>query len=111
MKCSMHTGKKYSLDHNLRTYDKEKWNNDGHIDYSRSELNQTFVSQPLYKFFDEQFGDALVEYNDKSREKHPERLIGFSSAKDYDDCPPEERRQRAVKAYGLCIKKLFRFTA
>lgn len=105
MKCSMHTGKKYSLDHNLRTYDKEKWNNDGHIDYSRSELNQTFVSQPLYKFFDEQFGDALVEYNDKSREKHPERLIGFSSAKDYDDCPPEERRQRAVKAYYQEQKK------
>lgn len=105
MKCSMHTGKKYSLDHNLRTFDKEKWNNDGHIDYSRSELNQTFVSQPLYKFFDEQFGDALVEYNEKSREKHPERLIGFSSAKDYDDCPPEERRQRAVKAYYQEQKK------
>lgn len=99
MKCSMHAGKAYSVKHNERDFDKEKWNNDGHIDYSRSELNQTYLSQPLYEFFDEQFGDALVEYNDRSREKHPERLIGFSSAQDYDKCPLEERRQRAVKAY------------
>lgn len=99
MKCSMHTGKTYSIKHNERDYDKDKWNNDGHIDYSRSELNQTYISQPLYDFFDEQFGAALIEYNERSRAKHPERLIGFSSAQDYDECPAEEKRQRAVKAY------------
>lgn len=99
MKCSLHTGKKYSLDHNLRTYDKNKWNNDGHIDYSRTHLNAVLVNKSLEQFFDEQFGDALVEYNEHNREKHPERLIGFESAADYDDCPPDQRRQRAVKAY------------
>ena len=30
-KASMHVGKKYSLKHNLREYDANKWNTDGHI--------------------------------------------------------------------------------
>ena len=27
MKCSMHAGKAYSVKHNERDFDKEKWNN------------------------------------------------------------------------------------
>lgn len=98
-KCSMHCGKKHSIKHNLREYDKDKWNKDNHISEDRTFLNQTLANTDLMKFFDEQFGDALTEFNEKNREKHPDRLIGFKNGKEYDKCPPEERRERAVKAY------------
>jgi len=87
------------LKHNLRAFDKDEWNKDGHIDYERSHLNEPFVTKDLYTFFDEQFGDALVEFNEKNWSKHPDRLIGFSSLQEYKDCPENERRERAVKAY------------
>ena len=99
MKCTMHLGKKWNRRHNLREYDREKWNRDGHIDESRGELNKVLTDTPLDKFFDETFGDALVDFNDKNYKKHPERLIGFKSAKEYEKATHEERRTRAVKAY------------
>lgn len=76
-KTSLHLGKKMSLRHNLRTYDEEKWNKDNHIHNERSHLN---ISEhtPLKKFFDEQFGEALVAFNEKQYAKHPERVIGMS---------------------------------
>lgn len=98
-KCSMHLGKKWSIKHNKRDYDKDKWNKDGHIDESRSHLNTELTYTPLNKFFGETFGDALVDFNDKNYKKHPDRLIGFKNAKEYENATPQERRERAVKAY------------
>lgn len=99
MKCTMHLGRKWSRRHNLRQYDKDKWNKDGHIDEDRSELNKVLTDTPLEEVIDTAFGDALVAYNDKNYKKHPDRLIGFKSAKEYEKATPEERRTRAVKAY------------
>lgn len=99
MKCTMHLGKKWSKRHNLRQYDKEKWNKDGHIDEYRSELNKVLTDTPLEEVIYTDFSDALVAYNDKNYKKHPDRLIGFKSAKEYEKAKPEERRTRAVKAY------------
>ncbi len=99
MKCSLHIGKKYSAIHNLREYDENKWNKDGHIDKTRSGSNEILEHKSLEKFFDEQFGSALLEFNLKQRPKHSERLIGFKNAGDYDKCPDEERREKAVRAY------------
>lgn len=76
-KTSLHLGKKMSLRHNLRTYDEEKWNKDNHIDKERSHLN-VYEHTPLKEFFDKQFGEALVAFNEKQYAKHPERVIGMS---------------------------------
>ena len=73
-KCSMHYGKKMSLRHNLRDYDANIWNKDGHIDATRSAENVTLVNKNLREFFDEVFGEALNEFNEKNRTKHPERM-------------------------------------
>lgn len=82
-KASMHVGKKYSTKHNLRTLDKDRSNLDGHIDYSREHLNVVLENKSLRTLFDETFGDAIIEFNQKNWIKHPERVIGYSK-KEYD---------------------------
>ena len=99
MKCTMHLGRKWSRRHNLRQYDKEKWNKDGHIDEYRSELNKVLTDTPLEEVIDTTFGDALVAFNEKNNRKHPDRLIGFKCTKEYEKATHNERRARAVKAY------------
>lgn len=76
-KTSLHIGKKMSMRHNLRTYNKEKWNNDKHIDYNRTPLN-VYNHTALKEFFAKTFGDALLAFNEKQYSKHPERVIGLS---------------------------------
>lgn len=104
-KTSMHIGRKWNRKHNLRQFDKDKWNKDNHIDYGRSEMNEVLADTPLDKFFDATFGDALVAYNEKEFEKHPDRLIGFKNRQDYEKCSEIKRRERAVKAYRNEQKK------
>lgn len=99
MKCSMHHGKRWNRKHNIRAYDKAAWNKDGHIDGNRSELNVTLKDEQIEEVFDKIFGDALEEYNEKNHIKHPDRLIGFHSKKEYEKATPEERRTMAVRAY------------
>ena len=104
-KCSMHFGHRWNIKHNKREFDKDKWNKDGHIDESRSHLDKELTYTPLNKFFDETFGDALVAFNEKNYEKHPDRLIGFKTAAEYEKATPQERREKAVKAYSKEQKK------
>ena len=99
MKCSMHHGKRWCRKHNIRDYDKAAWNKDGHIDGNRSELNVTLKDEQIEEVFDKTFGDALEAYNEKNHIKHPDRLIGFSSKKEYEKTTPEDRRTKAVIAY------------
>lgn len=75
MKCSLHIDKKYSIEHNLREYDKEKWNTDNHIDYSKSHLNIVLENKDLQSFFSELFDESIAEFNEKNKYKHPERVI------------------------------------
>lgn len=98
-KASMHVDKKWSRKHNLRQFDKDKWNKDNHIDYGRSEMNAVLADTPLDEFFDATFGDALAAYNEKELKKHPDRLIGFKNRQDYEKCPENKRREKAVRAY------------
>lgn len=79
-KASMHVGKKYSLKHNLREYDATKWNTDGHIQSDRSHLNERLTHTELRDFFQKTFGAAINQYNEKNREKHPDRM---TSVDDY----------------------------
>lgn len=99
MKCSFHIGKKFSIKHNTRSFNKEEWNRDEHIDYNRTHLNEIYINERLPDFFGREFGNALVEYNKKNISKHPDRLIGFSSAQEYNGCSEVERKNRAVAAY------------
>ena len=105
-KASMHTGKKYSTRHNLRTLDTDRSNLDGHIDYDRTHLNQILVNKPLRSFVDETFGDSLLDFNHKNWVKHPERVIGYSK-REYDSLvktkgeekAKEMERAKAVSVY------------
>lgn len=73
-KASMHVGKKYSLKHNLRDYDVNKWNTDGHIQSERSCLNKVLIHNELSDFFRKTFEAAIEEYNEKNMKKHPDRI-------------------------------------
>lgn len=72
-KASLHVGKRYSRRHNVRDYNAAEWNKDGHIDADRSTQNVVLTDKSLRKFFDEIFGEAIEEANEKNRKKHPER--------------------------------------
>ncbi len=71
-KASMHLGKKYSIKHNTRNYD--GWNKDGHIDPSRTPMNEVLVNENLRDWFYGIFAGAILEYNEKNRKKHPDRV-------------------------------------
>lgn len=77
-KASMHIGKKYSTRHNTREFDHEKWNKDGHINESRSCLNEVLVNVNLRDFFEETFADAIEKYNEKNKSKHADRCTTVS---------------------------------
>lgn len=72
-KASMHLGKKYSIKHNTRNY--KDWNKDGHIDPTRTPMNVLLVSEDFRNWFYNIFANAILEYNEKNRAKHPERMI------------------------------------
>ena len=77
-KASMHVGKNYSVKHNLREYDATKWNTDGHIQPERSALNQILTHTNLKDYFKDTFGEAIEEYNEKNKSKHPDRVISLN---------------------------------
>ena len=77
-KASLHTGKKYCVKHNLRNYDPTKWNTDGHIQSERSNLNIVLTNIDLKTFFENTFGNAIEEYNQKNNDKHPERVMSVN---------------------------------
>ncbi len=74
-KTSMHIGKKWSAAHNRRSYDKEKWNRDGHITADRSALNVTLRDSDLRTWFHQTFDQAIAAFNAKNEGKHNDRLI------------------------------------
>lgn len=77
-KASMHTGKKYSVKHNLRDYDKNKWNTDNHIDTERTALNKVLTHCELKNFFQDTFRESIEQYNEKNRNKHPDRITSVN---------------------------------
>lgn len=77
-KATLHIGKKYSLRHNTRDFDHEKWNKDGHINESRSCLNEVLVNKNLRDFFEETFSKAIDDFNEKNKSKHADRCTTVS---------------------------------
>lgn len=111
-KVSLHLGSRFNVRHNLRQYDKEKWNKDGHIDKERERYNEVLANIDVKQFFDKLFGDALVDYDMKNESKHPERVFGLNKI-DYETAVQEKgtefadtlRRQKAVSRYFQQQKK------
>ena len=79
-KTTIHLGKKYSRNHNLRTEKAVKnWNKDKHIDYDKTKYNVVLCDMDLKEFFKQTFGNALMQFNENNYKKHPERLIGVDA--------------------------------
>lgn len=93
-KASMHLGKKYSIKHNTRDY--KGWNKDGHIDPTRTPMNVTLVNEDLRKWFYDIFADAILQYNDKNREKHSDRM---TTLQDYFE-EQKGKVQEAILQFG-----------
>lgn len=88
-KVSMHIGKVWSRRHNTRDFDKSEWNKDEHINYERSEKNITLADKNLKDVFEYEFKNAIKEFNEKNKLKHPERLTSVN--KYYNDKKKEAR--------------------
>ena len=79
-KTTIHLGKKYSRNHNLRTEKAVKnWNKDNHIDYDKTKYNVVLCDMDLKEFFKQTFSNALMQFNENNYKKHPERLIGVDA--------------------------------
>ena len=79
-KTTIHLGKKYSRNHNLRTEKAIKnWNKDKHIDYDKTKYNVVLCDMDLKEFFKQTFGNALMQFNENNYKKHPDRLIGMDA--------------------------------
>lgn len=78
-KVSFHCGKKVSQSHNIRDFNPNKWNTDGHIDYTKSYLNEVIADhiapESWMQWCESVFGAAIDDYNEKNRVKHPDRVI------------------------------------
>lgn len=77
MKVSFHVGKagkQMNRTHNTRGDEQKGWNKDGHIDRSKSHLNSVLVYRDLDKLLRDELRQAVEDYNEKNRVKHPERV-------------------------------------
>lgn len=84
MKTSVHIAKgNYSISHNLRTFNREKWNTDGHIDYTKTDQNIILINQDIDEFLKEKFDGALDEFNanQKNKERKKDKNQFYSEAK------------------------------
>lgn len=116
-KATMHIGKKYSLRHNVRDFDSRRWNTDGHINESRSCMNEVLVNVNLRDFFKETFADAIEKYNEKNKSKHADRcttvnkyfqeqkrkaqetILQFGNAETYTEIVEQFGQQKANEFY------------
>ncbi len=87
-KASQHLGKKYSIKHNMRDY--KGWNKDGHIDPERTPMNVLLVNENLREWFYDIFADAILEYNEKNRKKHPDRVTTLQVYFEEQKCKVQE---------------------
>lgn len=68
----------FSRAHNIRGYDRDVWNKDGHIDYDRTRFNITLLDKPpdLEWFKSNGFEEKIAEYNAApSQKKNKSRRI------------------------------------
>jgi len=88
--------KETSMRHNNRDLtDKEKKNKQHkHIDFSRTDQNKTLVKKDIKEMYEEIFGEAVQEYNDKQKRK--DRKIKDYYSKIYHDKKLDTQREFIV---------------
>ena len=67
MTISVHNGTKLSQEHNRR--DQRHTSKDGHIDTTKSEENIILVDMDIHDAYEQIFGDAVKDYNDRQKRK------------------------------------------
>lgn len=89
--------KETSMRHNNRDLtDKEKKNKQHkHIDFSRTDQNKTLVKKDIKEMYEEIFGEAVQEYNDKQKRK--DRKIKDYYSKIYHDKKLDTQREFIVQ--------------
>lgn len=124
-KATIHIGKKYSLRHNTRDFDSRKWNTDGHINESRSCMNEVLVNINLRDFFEETFGQSIDDFNNKNKSKHADRcttvskyfdeqkrkaqetILQVGNAETYTEMVEQFGQSKADKFYKKALEKAF----
>lgn len=87
------SAKQTSISHNNRDLDYEQKQNQWHkhIDHDRSHLNKTLVKKDIKEMYEEIFGEAVAEYNDK--QKRNDRKIKNYYSKILKDKKLEPQRE------------------
>lgn len=67
-----HSDNKINIKHNNRDFEGKEWGHttNSHINRDLSKYNTTFVKQDIKEAYEEAFGEALAEYNEKQKRKY-----------------------------------------
>lgn len=67
-----HSDNKINIKHNNRDFEEREWGHttNSHINRDLSKYNTTFVKQDIKEAYQEAFGEALAEYNEKQKRKY-----------------------------------------
>lgn len=67
-----HSDNKINVKHNNRDFEEQEWGHttNSHINRDLSKYNTTFVKQDIKEAYQEAFGEALAEYNEKQKRKY-----------------------------------------
>lgn len=67
-----HSDNKINVKHNNRDFEEREWGHttNSHINRDLSKYNTTFVKQDIKEAYQEAFGEALAEYNEKQKRKY-----------------------------------------
>lgn len=67
-----HSDNKINVKHNNRDFEEREWGHttNSHINRDLSKYNTTFVKQDIKEAYQDAFGEALAEYNEKQKRKY-----------------------------------------
>jgi len=80
MKVSFHEGSTWNRKHNATEVGRAKgnWNKDGHINPELFQDNVILIDKSLRQFFEETFSEAIADFNEQNKTKHPDRVTTVS---------------------------------
>ena len=67
-----HSDNKINVKHNNRSFEEKEWGHtsNAHINRDLSKYNTSFIQQDIKEAYEEAFGEALAEYNEKQKRKY-----------------------------------------
>lgn len=67
-----HSDNKINVKHNNRSFEEKEWGHtsNAHINRDLSKYNTSFIQQDIKEAYQEAFGEALAEYNEKQKRKY-----------------------------------------